>query len=209
MEEKKISEKESLELISQMIQQTKKDSVIGSGDMFLMWGYLCVLTSLSVYLITYVSMENHWRWLYLAIPVVGFIASGIMARRMSKHNKAPKTYTVQSINSIWACMSGVFVAYTAVCLAHWDEQLIWTGMYLLGLLLPGIGTYCTGIILKENMLQACGIFGMARGVFFLRDLCCEGVTTQIEWPVYISVSMFVTLVVPGHYLNHKSKKLKS
>lgn len=36
MEEKKISEQESLELITRMINQTKKDLAVGNGDSFLM-----------------------------------------------------------------------------------------------------------------------------------------------------------------------------
>lgn len=41
MEEKILNEQESLELITQMINQTKKETVVGSGDTYLVWGYLC------------------------------------------------------------------------------------------------------------------------------------------------------------------------
>ena len=43
MEEKKISEQESLELINQMIEQTRRDSTVGSGNTFLIWGYVCMV----------------------------------------------------------------------------------------------------------------------------------------------------------------------
>ena len=39
MEEKKLSEQESLELISQMIRSTRKNMEGGSGNQFLYWGY--------------------------------------------------------------------------------------------------------------------------------------------------------------------------
>ena len=39
MEEKKLSEQESLELISQMIRSTRKNMEVGSGNQFLYWGY--------------------------------------------------------------------------------------------------------------------------------------------------------------------------
>lgn len=48
MEEKKISEQESLELITRMINQTKKDLSVGNGDSFLIWGYLSAAISLAV-----------------------------------------------------------------------------------------------------------------------------------------------------------------
>lgn len=37
MEEKKLSEQESLELISQMIRSTRKNMEVGSGNQFLYW----------------------------------------------------------------------------------------------------------------------------------------------------------------------------
>lgn len=205
MEEKKISEQESLELISQMIQQTKKDSAIGSGDTFLIWGYLCILCSLSVVAMAYFSGGGKWGWLYFAIPLIGFIAAGINARRLKKKYNGPVLYSTSSINSIWGCLSGVLAAYAIWCIMHYDSPAGWTGMFFLGLLLPGIGTFSTGVILKEKVLNGCGMFGVMIGLFFLHDLCCEGAGVSIIWPVIMAVSMFVTLVIPGHYLNYKSR----
>ena len=53
MEEKKISEQESLELINQMIEQTRRDSTVGSGNTFLIWGYVCMVVSLAVFVAAY------------------------------------------------------------------------------------------------------------------------------------------------------------
>ena len=48
MEEKKISEKESLKLIMTMIDQTKTDDGRHSGDTMLIWGYLTTLLGLII-----------------------------------------------------------------------------------------------------------------------------------------------------------------
>lgn len=209
MEEKKISEQESLELISQMIQQTKKDSAIGSGDTFLVWGYLCVICSLSVVAMAYFVGAGHWGWLYFAIPTLGFAIAGFNANKLKKKYNGPSTYSASSINSIWGCLSGVFAAYTIWCLMDLHAPAGWSGMFMLGLLLPGIGTYCTGVILKENVLRACGMIGIIIGLGFLHDLCCLGAFITIKWPIIMAISMAITLVVPGHYLNYKSKKQNS
>lgn len=68
MEEKKISEQESLELINQMIEQTRRDSTVGSGNTFLIWGYVCMVVSLAVFVAAYTG-PGAWGWLYLGIPV--------------------------------------------------------------------------------------------------------------------------------------------
>ena len=48
MEDRKLNEKESLELITQMIRNTRRNLDAGSGNMFLLWGYVCVLLTLVV-----------------------------------------------------------------------------------------------------------------------------------------------------------------
>lgn len=207
MEDKKITEQESLELISQMIQQTKKDSAIGSGDTFLIWGYLCVVCSLTVVAMALFAGGGKWGWLYFSIPLLGFIIAGFNANRLKKKYNGPSTYSASNINSIWGCLSGVFAAYAALCLMDLHTSAVWSGMFLLGLLLPGIGTYSTGVILKEKVLQRCGMIGIIIGLLFLRDLCKDGAIITIKWPIIMAVSMVITLVIPGHYLNYKSKKL--
>ena len=77
MEEKKISEQESLELITRMINQTKKDLSVGNGDSFLMWGYLSAAISLAVIVMLLSTNDPRLAWLYMAIPKAGCTASGI------------------------------------------------------------------------------------------------------------------------------------
>ena len=77
MEEKKISEQESLELITRMINQTKKDLSVGNGDSFLMWGYLSAAISLAVIVMLLATNDPRFAWLYMAIPIAGFTASEI------------------------------------------------------------------------------------------------------------------------------------
>ena len=48
MEDRKLSEKESLELITRMIQNTRRNLDAGGGNMFLVWGYVGELVTLAV-----------------------------------------------------------------------------------------------------------------------------------------------------------------
>ena len=49
MEEKALNEKESLELISQMIRNTQQKLERKNGIPFLIWGYVTVIVSLTVW----------------------------------------------------------------------------------------------------------------------------------------------------------------
>ena len=45
MEDRKLSEKESLDIITQMINSSKRNMKVGSGNVLLYWGYFTVLLS--------------------------------------------------------------------------------------------------------------------------------------------------------------------
>ncbi len=51
MEEKKLTEKESLELISAMIARTKERYMLGDGNIMLLWGYLTVAVSVAIWIL--------------------------------------------------------------------------------------------------------------------------------------------------------------
>ena len=65
MEERKLNEKESLELIAQMIQNTKNRLETNCGMPFLFWGYTTLFVSLLVWFLVVTT-----RKLLLAIPMV-------------------------------------------------------------------------------------------------------------------------------------------
>ena len=68
MEEKKLSEQESLELISQMIRSTRKNMEVGSGNQFLYWGYFTAALSVLLYLLVYYRLIQY-------VSVLGLYAS--------------------------------------------------------------------------------------------------------------------------------------
>lgn len=64
MEEKKFTEKESLELISQMIQVTKENLERGSGNVFLVYGYAAVVLSVGIYAAVHLTGKPLWNVLW-------------------------------------------------------------------------------------------------------------------------------------------------
>ena len=68
MENKKLNEKESLELISQMIQNTRTRVEKDGGTPFLIWGYGTVIISLLVWYMVASTGKYEWQYLWFLLP---------------------------------------------------------------------------------------------------------------------------------------------
>ena len=83
MEEKKLNERESLELITRMIQETKNKLEVGDGNVLLIWGYVSVLTAILVYVLLLLAQTPQVNWLWFLIPLIGYPV--MKSHRLSGH----------------------------------------------------------------------------------------------------------------------------
>ena len=125
MEEKKLSEQESLELISQMIRSTRKNMEVGSGNQFLYW-----------WSIGWFSMFLFW---------------GFMLRMQRKETPSVITYTDRAILQVWKVIGSLFVLTVVIMslLAFHYGGVNFSLMLPLSLLYSGIGVSITGIIIRR------------------------------------------------------------
>jgi len=105
MEEQKMNEKESLELIAQMIRVTKQSIGSGSGNKFLMYGYTAAILSIVIYALVYFTGNSAWSagWFLMFLPL---LFSSVREKR-----DRPKvvTYIDRMINETWRVIGALFV----------------------------------------------------------------------------------------------------
>lgn len=206
MEDKKLTEKESLEVITSMIARTKV-RYLGSGNILLMWGYLAVFSSILVWILLAATQQNVWNWLWFAIPVIGMPLTSIMARR-EKRTNGVVTYSDKITSHLWSIFGVSEIVLTLICLGF---SLIggikcWTAMIVYTIIAAPFAEIAQGLIVKEKSLTWGGIVGLAIGMVLV---CC--VTGKIpllaNWfmPLFI-LFWVVMMIVPGHIINHKAKK---
>ena len=96
MEERPLSEKESLELITRMIKNTHQKLEEGNGIPFLVWGYTSVIVSLLVWYMLTSTQDYHWNFLWFLIPLVGFPVQLFLQRKREKgiKNVSGKYYQI-------------------------------------------------------------------------------------------------------------------
>lgn len=205
MEEKDLNEKESLELISKMISLTKRRLALGSGNFFLLWGYVAVITALVVYCLCLFTGQKVWYWLYFAIPIIGGIAHILMIRRAKGKESYAETYTSRAIHNFWAGIAGAIAAAIAYCLLDSELPICWSGLMVMSMLLMGLGTYSTGLLLKEKWIIICGMMSLMGGIGFLFDVL-QGESVTAPWPIIFAVYCIFGLIIPGHIINYKARK---
>lgn len=66
MEDRKLSEKESLDIITQMINSSKRNMKVGSGNVLLYWGYFTVLLSVVISSLIVYTQNYIWSWINLS-----------------------------------------------------------------------------------------------------------------------------------------------
>lgn len=205
MEEKKLTEKESLSIITEMISRTK-ERYIGDGNIMLMWGWLTVAVTGLVWLALALTYNPMWNWLWFLIPVVGGIATPIMARK-TERERGVITYSDRISSQIWTAVGVIALVATALCLGFSFAGIrIWTVMYVYALIIVPFGEIAQGIIVKEKSLIVGGSIGMVIGLF---TVCCliGNVILYAYWFLPLFMLAFVSMmIVPGFVINHKARK---
>ena len=199
MEERKLNEKESLELIAQMIQNSKKNLQVGRGNQFILWGWLGAITSLVVMGMLMWTKNPAWNWLWFAIPVIGWPT---MMWQMKKEKKPVVTFTDKVLKAVWMSIGSIGMLGTFLMAIYAKNMM---------LMLPGvsiliaIGVFITGAILDDRALKT-RTFG---ALLLIMMASCHIVFMQDDFYWYyitFSLGFIVMLVIPGYHLNKEAKK---
>jgi len=189
MEDKILNEKESLELISQMIRNTQQKLRAGNGLTFLIFGYTTVAISMIVYYLLKTTQNSWSNLVWLGIPVVGFILLYFFKR---KEVKFSKTYVDRIINNIWTVIG------FAVFFISFSAGFLRIPILPILILLLGIATTLTGLTIKFKPVIICGTLGMVSCILpFL--------ISGYEQVLIYGFCIFVMMVIPGHILNFQGR----
>jgi len=95
----KFSEQQSLEVIHQMIENTKA-KFRDNGFFYLLWGWLVLIASLSHFIMLNMGLDKYAAAPWPILMIGGGIASGIAGYKLGKKTKV-KTFFDTSIISLW------------------------------------------------------------------------------------------------------------
>lgn len=195
MDDKKLDAAESLALIGRMIENTRNRMERNSGRPFLIWGYSTVAVTIAVWVAVVRTQNPGWNILWAALPVLGGVLMWLTRSKESEGRVY--TFVDRVISRIWLVMglSAWFVSALTIF------SLTRPPILFIILLLMGIGTAITGLIIRFTPATVGGIVGIAIAPI---TLAVSG-----GWVPGLFITGFVAMmVIPGHILNYKSNHQK-
>lgn len=190
MENKTLDSAHSLEIITRMIAQTRAKLEHDRGFSFLLWGYITIVVSLLIYVLSLMAGGYAYGLLWLLIPVIGTPFQILHSR---KYERSATTQIDRFIGYIWITIGSLAIitpfVITAISLA------------VEGLLLS-LGVILTGAIIAFKPLVICGIAGI--GLSY--SLCY---ITGLEQIIIFAAIFLIMMVIPGHILNYKHRCSKN
>lgn len=188
MEDRQLNEKESLELISQMIRNTRKKMVTAGGSIFLIWGYVTAFVTLLIWGLLDFG-QAHWvMWLWWLIPIIGY---PLTYRRIKEKNKLVVTFIDKVVLYIWSVI-GVVCVFVPLISIYFPLPILF-----LECLLLNIGFITTALILNAKSLILCGICGLLISVGLLALN-----TSVFQLPLFALMAI-VSMIIPGHVIRNR------
>lgn len=197
MEEKKLNEKESLELITRMIQNTRRNLDTGSGNLFLVWGYVGALLTLAVLAGVYFTKNPGWMWGFWGVPIIGYLLTYLLMR---KRQKATKSYIDKVLMQVWMILG--LVCMMIVLMATNTERF--EIILPLCAVVMSLGSIITGCIIRYTMFLVFPVLGLVWGMKSLFDALTQG-TSYVSLLWFVAIVVFA-MIIPGHILNYRARK---
>jgi FtsH-binding integral membrane protein len=192
MEEKQLSEEQSLELIHQMIYESKH-YFQESGLASLVGGFSLLLCSLLAFAVKK-GMAFPFNPFYLLIPA--FLLQVFFSRREEQKKKA-KTLTDAAIDYVWTgCFLSVFIVIVSGSLAGLGYMVASICLFLLA-----FAGFCTGMITHFRYLIVASVICLllAAASLFLQN--------EISY-LFLAATGTLLWIVPGFMMNAYLKKLQ-
>ena len=200
MEEKKITEQESLELIARMIESTKENLEVGRGNQFLYFGYFAFVLSIVVFACVKLTQNNHFSGLWWLM----FLCWGIVSWKSTKPTVV--TYIDRALNSVWMvvgvmfCLSSVYLLVSAFITHSTDMSL----MMPFSLLFVSVGTSMTGVIVRNHAITYLPLVSAIVSFYMLT--ACYLATLASGGICFFGFASVFNMIIPGHLLNMKTSK---
>ncbi len=138
---KEMTAAQSLALITETMNNSRKAILRSGSKYFILWGTLLACFSLLIYFLWHASGSPRWNFLWFVLPIIGYPVAALV----SKNDKAaPKSEISSLLGYVWSVF-GVF----SICLSSIAVFAVPMHMTLLIIVILGLAECISGVILKN------------------------------------------------------------
>ena len=155
---KEMTAQQSLQLITETFNRSRKGILRNSAKYFMLWGALLTVTSLVIYLLWLFTGKPNWNFLWFAMPLIGYPIAALMG----KYNVAiPQNEVSKMLSGVWS----VFGAF-AITLSVTAIFLVPMNVSLIIVIILGLAECMSGVLLKNWPIIIGGfLLGVGGAVF--------------------------------------------
>ncbi|MBL7702375.1 MAG: hypothetical protein JNM14_09000 [Ferruginibacter sp.] len=189
MQPDNFSPKDSLQLIDSMINQAK-NRFSENGFLYLLWGWLILICSVGHFIFIKLDLFRHpeiiWASTWLAVIFQVFY----LLRKRKKDTV--RTYSENIVGYVWMVF-GVSMGMISFILSKTNS---WEAMYPLLLMMYGMPTFLSGVIMRFLPLRVGGIICWCLSLVSV-------VVTSIYILLLLGAAVIAAWIVPGYLLRKK------
>lgn len=197
----------SLEIIRESIERSQRTITRNSALPMIWWGVCVVIFS---FIIAYL-WKNHggpaWNALWAVMWLVGYVGNWMIDK---KNETIPTTFVGKSISYVWTTFGifcgGIGFMFCFIGNGILPLELIMPKVYAFGCITSvislcfGMGTTITGLIIRNRIIQVCGLIAGLGGFF-----CALHFPGHEQLYVMAAVAV-IGLVVPGVLIQLQNQK---
>lgn len=189
MENQKMTPQESLDLITEVINDAK-NRIENKGSIFIFWGLISSICSISQYFLLKSDLADYNYFPYFLMPIAAIISILLMPKKYRKSNN--------KINKIIG-KSWIIVSLNIMLLGFFFFPFLKEMLIPILLILLGVETLFTGFATKSKILIFSGIIINLAGFFCF----------YLKWfdqPLFAGIISLLAIFIPGIILTIQAKK---
>lgn len=202
MEEKNLTNQESLDLIRKMLLQTRVQMQEHSNKTEMWIGILGILVASSVYIGIQLTHSPYINLLWLLMYLSFYIAQYFKKRSPQAH-----TYISKVINTAFSLVGwtfGIACMACAIFLFQSQNGIAFAILFPLSFIIMSFVTLLKGLLLEEKIYQFTSYLVMFMGFYLMVDLF---ITRSLHryWILGYAITCFFLFVLPNLIFNCKMK----
>ena len=204
--ENNLSAENSLRIIAETIERSRRTITKNSGKPLILWGVLVAIFSLIIWGLWTKTGSPAWNLLWFAMSAIGFVCMKTLFRN---REKVPETEVSRMLGKIWMWFGIFATGFFALVWMAWGirsltgvEGTLRVDLTLIILLMMGLGGTLSGAVLENKVVTASALIATTFAALFLMVMPTGSPLRILSFAI---LGVFA-LIVPGIILQKQGRE---